>query len=146
MKGIATLFLGLCVLAGSTNTVLANTTAEVDQQIESLLGDHQAYHDFLNALQHAVASNDKAAVASLVEYPITINKKKITTSSAFIKNYDNILNSNVKKAIANQKYEDLFVRDQGIMIGDGQVWASGICQDSDQACQNAPVKITAINH
>ena len=57
--------------------------------------------------------------------------------------YDRILAAQVVAAIEAQTYATLFGRDQGVMIGSGEVWFSGIC--SDTACQLPTVRIIAIN-
>jgi hypothetical protein len=38
-------------------------------RLEALFGEHEAYREFLLALQAAVAAGDRAAVAAMVAYP-----------------------------------------------------------------------------
>ena len=45
-------------------------------------------------------------------------------------------------AITAQKWQDLFVNYQGIMIGNGQVWINGICKDDK--CAAFDVKVVTI--
>jgi hypothetical protein len=49
----------------------------------------------------------------------------------------------VKGAVAKQTYATLFANWQGVSIGDGEIWFSGIC--SNEACKQQTVRITAIN-
>lgn len=120
----------------------AQTAAEVDSTLDSLFGAHAPYRQFFETLQKAVASNDKAAVAALVDYPFQarINGKAVRLRDAahFIAEYDKIVTPKVKHAVASQTYETLFANWQGVMIGDGEVWFSGVGS-------NNTVRITAIN-
>lgn len=78
----------------------------------------------------------------LVDYPFQarIDGKavKVRDAAHFVADYDRIVTPKVKRAIADQTYATLFVDWQGVMIGDGEVWFSGVGS-------NPVVKITAIN-
>lgn len=121
---------------------LAQTVADTDAALDGVFGAHDPYHQFLKTLQKAVAANDKAAVAALIDYPFQarINDKatKLKDPAHFIADYDKIMTSKVRHAIANQTYAGLFANWQGVMIGDGEVWFSGVGG-------NAKIRITAIN-
>ena len=113
-------------------------------------------HSFLQQLQQAVAANNKAAVASLVHYPLRINRARvdkhdandihtkhtllIMNSSAFIRQYQRIITPTVKRAILKQLPETLFVNSQGVMLGGGQVWLYPKSQDSVE-----PLQIIVVN-
>jgi len=81
-----------------------------------------------NALRfwNAVKSGDKRTVASLVAYPIRAGvsgrKKRIKTPEEFIANYDGIFYPSYREAVLRSLPRNMFVRDQGIMLGNGQVW------------------------
>lgn len=123
-------------------TVVAQTKAEVDASLDALFGSHQPYRAFFDALKKAIATDDKAAVAAMVDYPFQgrINGKavKLRDTAHFVADYDKIVTAKVKDAVARQAYATLFANWQGIMIGDGEVWFSGV-GDADV------IKITAIN-
>lgn len=76
------------------------------------------------------------------DYPFRarINGKavKLRDAAHFVQDYDKIVTPKVKHAIANQTYPALFANWQGVSIGDGEVWFSGI--DG-----NDKIKVTAIN-
>jgi|GEM_PF-1407075 len=96
---------------------------------------------FLSQLQTACAAKNRAAVAALVRYPFkTYNAGKVRKTyknqAALLADYDQLFTPAVLKAIAEQTYDDLFVRDQGAMIGDGEIWF-------DQ--RDGAIKIIAIN-
>lgn len=82
---------------------------------------------FVAGLRKAVAENDKAAVAAMIEYPIEIqlgNGLEITDKDQFVKNYDTIMTKAVRDAILTQ---EPFINPRLViqMIGDGaQVWLS----------------------
>lgn len=139
---IRTALAALAVMAAGAVSVNAQTAAEVDSSLDALFGAHQPYHQFFEHLQKAVAADDKAAVAALVDYPFQarINGKavKLRDAAHFVADYDKIVTAKVKHAVAGQTYETLFANWQGVMIGDGEVWFSGVGKDN-------AVKITAIN-
>lgn len=74
----------------------------------------------------AVKRGDKQTVASLVKYPITIYTKKgytkIRNAESLIRNYDVIFTPDYVDAISKAVPKNMFVRDQGIMLGSGEVW------------------------
>lgn len=120
----------------------AQTVNEVNATLDTLFGDHVAYKKFFDALTQAMAANDKQAIAAMVDYPFQarINGKavKIRDSAHFVADYDKIVTEKVKQAVAKQTYASLFANWQGISIGDGELWFSGVGD-------NNKIKITAIN-
>lgn len=88
--------------------------------------DPVAAKNFLAVLQKAVASDQRQEVANMVSYPITVVEKgkKIALKSAadLLKKYDVVFNKTVKAQLAAQKPDKLFARDQGVMIGNGEIW------------------------
>ncbi|MFC3207428.1 hypothetical protein [Aquamicrobium soli] len=120
----------------------AQTAAEMDASLDAVFGVHEPYRQFFEKLQKSVAANDKAAVAAMIDYPFRarINGKavKLRDAAHFVQDYNKIVTPKVKHAIANQTYPALFANWQGVSIGDGEVWFSGI--DG-----NDKIKVTAIN-
>lgn len=116
---------------------------DVRQRIDQVLGDAAQYEAVFNAFQKAVNGGDRAAVVEEVRFPLNIaNGAKITGPGEFQRNYERILTPAVRKAIAAQKFDDVMVNQQGVMIGDGQVWLNGTCLD--QACSRTEVKVVTI--
>jgi len=139
----------LLISALSISTAMSATVEDMDHRLDSLFGAHQPYHAFFDRLQTSVAHKDKDRLALMVSYPITVSvkgkKTRIRTASDFKKHYDVIFTPVYSRAITRQKYEDLFARDLGVMVGDGgQLWFSGVCPDS--ACKTTRVLITGINN
>lgn len=85
-----------------------------------------ALREFLKALQSAAVAKDKDALAHDALYPLRVNSKRkamtIKTRAELKSKFDLIFSHKVLRAIALQKFHDLFCRDQGVMIGDGEVW------------------------
>lgn len=108
----------------------------------------QSYAAFLEGLQAAVRADDRRAAIALIAFPLRVNsagRTKIYRDAASVeRDFDSIFTRQVRRAILKQSAGDLFVRDLGVMIGDGEVWF-------DQTCPNAgcspagPVRILAVN-
>lgn len=112
-------------------------------RIESVLGDAAQYEKVFNAFKTAVVGGDRAAVVEEVRFPLNISGgKKITGPGEFQRNYEKIITPAVVKAVTEQDFGKVFVNQQGVMIGDGQVWLNGQCLD--QACTKAEVKVITI--
>lgn len=128
------------------------STAPADQAvndaIDSNLGDHARYQAVIRDLQAAVAADDAAKVASLVQYPISVDigGKKITlkTEQDFVARYQELMTPDIRKAIVDTKYSDLFVNYKGVMFGSGQAWINGICKD--EQCKAFDVKLVTLQH
>lgn len=116
------------------------------QRIERLLGNAAQYEQVFNALKQGVAGNDRAAVARLVRYPLKVTidgeTQQIADAAAFQRQYASIVTAPIARAIAAQSFDNVFANWQGVMIGNGQVWLNGQCQDP--ACQRSEVRIVTI--
>ncbi len=143
---LATSALAQSNAAGPGNAAGAQNTQNIDQSIDTILGNHAKVHQIFTNLQQAVAKHDATAVAALVHYPIKVKLHGKPTSlrdpQAFIKNYDRIITPDISAVIQNQKYEDLFVNYQGVMFGNGEIWITGFC--TDNACKHSDIKIGTI--
>lgn len=126
--------------------VAAQTVDEVNATIDMMLGEHAAYEEAFEAIQTAVASDDAAVIAEWIAYPfnVTVDGEAYSLDGpdGFIKHYEGIVTEEVKGAVVDQAYEDLFVSADGVMFGDGQMWLNGVC--ADEACSAFEVKIIAI--
>lgn len=138
------LVLGVASIAwGAAATVQAQTAAEVDARLDTLFGAHVPYKSFFAALQHAVAADDRHTVAGLVDYPLRtrIGGKAVTIKdpSQFVAHYDDLVTAKLKRAVAEQSYASLSANAQGVSIGDGNLWFSGIGKSD-------VVRVIAINN
>lgn len=121
--------------------------AQVDAQITNVLGGApKAYHAVFDNLQKAMAAGDKDGVAALVAYPLEVTvqgkKQRIAGAQELVANWDKVVTPDIVKAVADQKFSTAMVNQDGLMLGDGQVWISGVCRDT--ACKVSDVRITAI--
>ena len=120
--------------------------ASVDQQIENLLGPASDYKELFYAFKVALEEGKSDIVVSLVNYPITVridgSEETYSSEDELLAAYDDVFTDAIREAVANQDYGDLFVNSEGVMIGDGQVWITGICDDS--ACTTALPRIMTI--
>lgn len=119
---------------------------DVNQSIDALLGDHAAYRNVFDRLQRGVVAADKAGVAALVSYPLEVRiggkSQMIRNPQEFIASWDDIFTRDLIQVISSQKFEDVFVNWQGVMVGDGQVWINGICRDKN--CSTSDVRVVTI--
>jgi len=108
----------------------------------------RTYAIFLSQLQTAVRSGNSDGVIRLVRFPLRVNangKSHTYRDAASVHaDYDKIFTPSVRQAILNQKFDRLFGRDQGLMIGDGQIWFDHSCPNA-QCSPPGPVRITAVN-
>lgn len=135
-------------VAGSAGTAAgAGADAAIEQQITNVAGgDPEAFRDLFDRLQKAIAAGDQASVAALVSYPLEVDAgdKRLELASAqdLIAHWDAVVTPEVTDAIVNQKFSDAFVNQNGLMIGDGQVWLGAVCDDD--TCKTSKTAITAI--
>lgn len=105
------------------------------------------YGNFLTRLQGAVRSGSRRSLSGLIAYPLRVNMKEgprtYRDRKSVEENFDRIFTPRVKQAILNQRSDQLFVRDQGAMIGDGEVWFDQTCRDA-RCSQPGPVRIKAV--
>ena len=118
----------------------------VNQAIDEVLGDHVRYEAVIRQLQRAVAANDTAAVAALVNYPfVTVRdgeSLRVADAEAFVREYDRIMTPPIAEAIKRQKYSQLMVNYKGVMFGNGEACVNGICKDD--ACKDVDVRVVAL--
>ncbi|WP_250468684.1 hypothetical protein [Caballeronia sp. GAFFF2] len=147
-------FLSACCAAAALCGALppaanAQTDQDVDARIDTLFGAHETYRAFFDKLKQAVAAGDKNAVAAMIHYPIAVHRNSngdnalLRNKREFVAAYAGIFTPELVDTVAHQQYAKLFVRDQGAMIGDGEIWFSGVCRDD--ACKDSDVRITAFN-
>ncbi len=132
--------------AGAPMEEVVDDPTRVNQTIDEVLGDHVRYEAVIRQLQQAVAANDAAAVAALVEYPFTTVRDgqplRVADADAFVRDYDRIMTPAIAEAITRQKYSQLMVNYKGVMFGNGEAWVNGICKDN--ACKAVDVRVVAL--
>lgn len=138
---------------GSANEATSEVTAtnaadeaRIDQSIDNVLGDHATYRQVIADFQAAVVANDAAKAAELVHYPISVDTggkhTVIKDASGFVQNYEKFMTPEIAKAITATQYGNVMVNDQGVMLGQGEAWINGVCQD--RSCKEVAVKVVTI--
>jgi hypothetical protein len=107
---------------------------------EGVLQD-RAYEIFLARLQAAVRANDRSALIQLIAFPLRVNFKGgsqlYRDARSVGRDYDRIFTPQVRRAILDQRVNQLFGRDQGVMVGNGEIWF--------EHSPAGPVRIKAVN-
>lgn len=128
--------------------VLAQTADDVNVQIESLLGSHEVFQTAIESIQKALGEGDVAGVAGYIPFgePIKVNGADVVIADEedLAAQFDTLFNDKVVTAVTGQDYGSLFVNQDGIMFGDGELWLGGICVDD--ACNDFFVNIISINN
>ena len=124
--------------------------AKAEERDNEIAADsaNPAYAAFLSRLQAAVRAGDRRAIIALIDFPLRVNEAKgprlYRDARSVERDFERIFTPKVRRAILGQRADRLFVRDQGAMIGDGELWF-------DRTCPNAtcsppgPVRIMAVN-
>lgn len=95
------------------------------------VADDEAVHRRSQAFWRAVKAGDRNTVVTLVRYPIEVRvgdrRRRINDAADLLEVYDRVFTPEFVAAIAAGLPRNMFVRDEGAMLGDGQVWfgASG---------------------
>lgn len=81
----------------------------------------------LAELRDAAHRGDKSALVNAIHYPFTTYDRgspvrEYATADDVLADYDTIFSERVRDALRESRYESLFVRDQGAMVGDGEIW------------------------
>ena len=78
------------------------------------------------AFRSAMLRNKREAVAHMITYPIQVDvagkRTKIANPAALLAHYDGIFTAKFRAAVAADVPRLMFARDQGIMLGGGEVW------------------------
>jgi hypothetical protein len=84
----------------------------------------EAYYGF-RRVKAAFRSGDMDLIAQVAQYPLTITgkvKRIIRNPAQLAAAKETLLDPRVREAVAKAGFETLFVRDKGMMLGDGEVW------------------------
>lgn len=125
----------------------AQSDHETSARLDALFGAHQPYEAFLAQLKEAVVAQDKEAVAAMIAYPLATRIAGVPVTLAseeeFLRRYEELITPPVVAAVRHQTWATLFANAEGVMVGDGAIWFSGVC--GDDACADVAVRIIAIN-
>lgn len=123
---------------------------EADRFVVSGISEAGA-RSMLQALQDGLRSDDHEKLAALVEYPLRVNSSGthtlISDPGQFVADFPSIFTREVRQQVLAQRFDELFVNWRGVMVGNGALWFSAIC-DADSStgtCKKARVRIIAVN-
>lgn len=126
---------------------LAWADGDFDRAVRDLLGgDPAAYRTVIATFQKALQTGDAATAATLVHYPIDVEvdgeKRVVRGPAEFAAAYQRILPPDLVAAVAGEPVEAMALTVEGVMLGQGEIWISAICEDD--ACTEEPVRVVAI--
>ena len=84
------------------------------------VSDPIRFKKFIRQLQVWVSENQVDSISKHINYPV--RNPGIKDSRDFKLNYSNYFSEGVKAALADQKLNQVFRNQQGVMIGQGQIW------------------------
>lgn len=107
--------------------------------------DSSGFLQFDAALRAALAKHDTAAFAKLADFPLRVNDangrhETFKDATALQKRLDGASLQALEKAVAASPVSRLFCNDNGVMYGDGAIWANLAGVGKAQ-----PFRITALN-
>ena len=129
-------------------TAAAQSDEEVYNRIESLHGNAGDLSEPLLSLVEAMGNDDAPTIAGLAEYPLRVaangESYEIQNADDFIENFDTLVTQDTRDAVAGQSFAQLFVNSDGVMLADGAVWMSNVCENSD--CSSSHWAVIGINN
>lgn len=85
---------------------------------------YAAYYGF-RRVKAAFRSGDPELLARVAHYPVGVTgkvRRTIRNRDQLIAAKETVLNASVREAVAKSTFESVFVRDKGMMLGEGAVW------------------------
>ncbi|MCB8822025.1 hypothetical protein [Microvirga rosea] len=84
----------------------------------------EAYYGF-RRVKAAFRSGDVELLADVTHYPLTVtgrSRRTIRNRDQFIAAEKVVMDPRARNIVAQSTFETLFVRDKGMMLGDGEIW------------------------
>jgi hypothetical protein len=101
----------------------------LEKRMRSVHGfkDPSEVRRLVSELRIAAVQGDRRALATAIHYPLVTYDhgsavKSYATPAEVLADYETLFCERVLTALRTARYEDLFVRDHGAMIADGEVW------------------------
>ena len=84
----------------------------------------EAYYGF-RRVKAAFRSNDIQLLARVTHYPLAVTgkvRRSIRSRDQLLAAKETVLNPRIREVVARSTFETVFVRDKGMMLGEGEVW------------------------
>jgi hypothetical protein len=84
----------------------------------------EAYYGY-RRVKAAFRSGDIQLLARVVHYPLSVTRKSkrvLRNRDQLVAAKDMVMNQRLREVVAQSSFETVFVRDKGMMLGDGAVW------------------------
>ncbi|WP_091138190.1 hypothetical protein [Microvirga guangxiensis] len=98
---------------------------EIEANFRSLNFDPlEAYYSF-RRVKAAFRSNDIQLLARVIHYPLVVTgkiRRSIRNRDQLMTAKEMVLNPRIREIAAKSTFETVFVRDKGMMLGEGEVW------------------------
>ena len=131
-----------------TGSRIDNSRLAAPNAFESKAVGGQGYAAFLSRLQAAVGTNNRRSIVAMIDFPLRVNfaggARQYRDARSVERDFDRIFTPKVRRAVLSQRADRLFVRDQGAMVGDGELWFRETCRNSSCSALG-PVRIVAVN-
>jgi hypothetical protein len=98
---------------------------EIEASYRDLKFDPLAAYFGFRRVKAAFRSGDIQLLARVTQYPLSITRKAkrmIRTRDQLVAAKETILSPRLREVVAESSFETVFVRDKGMMLGDGAVW------------------------
>lgn len=134
------------VLAASAALLAQDEPLEV--RLEKVAAIRQdAARGFFDTLRKNVGQSDRAAACGLIAYPLQHATGTVKDAADCVARYDTLFSVPVRRAIGRQRFEEVFVNPQGVMLGGGEVWFAKPCVSAPcgLASSAAELRLTSLN-
>ncbi len=98
---------------------------EIEASYRSLNFDPLEAYDGYRRVKAALRSGDVSLLARVVHYPLAITgkvRRTIRNREQLLAAREVVLDPRIRKVVATSSFEAAFVRDKGVMLGEGEVW------------------------
>jgi hypothetical protein len=133
-------------LAITAAPAMAQTDEDVRGFMTMQFGDAEPFVEAIDVIQAAVADGDAETFAEWISYPfrVTVDGEayRFDGPEGVVEHYESMMTDEIKSAIVDQQFKDLFVNAEGVMFGNGQLWLSAICQTD--TCEQFDVRIITV--
>lgn len=107
----------------------------------------EAARAFFDTLRKHVGESDRAAACGLIAFPLQHATGVVKDAADCVARYDTLFTIPVRRTIGRQRFEEVFVNAQGVMLGAGEVWFAKPCAKAPCALASAAgeLRLTVLN-